>query len=357
MKLNLKTDAMRCFYCFLLLCFFLTGCRNIGDGFHGDDFVFRSIYHWKMVFQPSKEEKVLMERHRINRLYLRFFDVSVNPETGEAMPIATTVFRSKTDEAYEVVPVVFITLEGLKQMMASDLGIYAGKIVTRVCQMVRVNGVRNVREVQVDCDWTVSTEKGYFELLKAMRRLLKREEWRISATIRFWQLRREVPPVDRGVLMCYNTGEVLNSATNNSIVDLKDVQPYLKDLPSYALPLDVAYPTFGWTVWFRDSQFKALLRGMDWSDTTLYRQEKKNTYQVLKDHFIVGKCLQAGDILRCEVSDYAAVRAVKQAVEERLRERSESFTRERSAEVVLYHWDESNLKKYADYEIDSLYMR
>lgn len=310
-----------------------------------------------MVFQPSKEEKVLMERHRINRLYLRFFDVSVNPETGEAVPIATTVFRSKTDEAYEVVPVVFITLEGLKQMMASDLGIYAGKIVTRVCQMVRVNGVRNVREVQVDCDWTVSTEKGYFELLKAMRRLLKREEWRISATIRFWQLRREVPPVDRGVLMCYNTGEVLNSATNNSIVDLKDVQPYLKDLPSYALPLDVAYPTFGWTVWFRDSQFKALLRGMDWSDTTLYRQEKKNTYQVLKDHFIVGKCLQAGDILRCEVSDYAAVRAVKQAVEERLRERSESFTRERSAEVVLYHWDESNLKKYADYEIDSLYMR
>lgn len=91
-----------------------------------------------------------MERHRINRLYLRFFDVSVNQETGEAVPIATTVFRSKTDEAYEVVPVVFITLEGLKQMMASDLGIYAGKIVTRVCQMVRVNGVRNVREVQVD---------------------------------------------------------------------------------------------------------------------------------------------------------------------------------------------------------------
>ena len=96
---------------------------------------------------------------------------------------------------------------------------------------------------------------------------------------------------------------------------------------------------------------------MDWSDTTLYRQEKRNTYQVLKDHFIVGKCLQAGDILRCEVSDYAAVRAVKQAVEERLRERSESFTRERSAEVGLYHWDESNLKKYADYEIDSLYIR
>ena len=149
-----------------------------------------------MVFQPSKEEKVLMERHRINRLYLRFFDVSVNPETGEAVPIATTVFRSKTDEAYEVVPVVFITLEGLKQMMASDLGIYAGKIVTRVCQMVRVNGVRNVREVQVDCDWTVSTEKGYFELLKAMRALFSLGRYEECVTL--WE--NESPRMAKSVI-------------------------------------------------------------------------------------------------------------------------------------------------------------
>ena len=56
----------------------------------------------------------------------------------------------------------------------------------------------------------------------------------------------EAPPADYGVLMIYNTGDPRKFAERNPILDFRDVQPYLRHLDSYTLPLVAAYPVFLW---------------------------------------------------------------------------------------------------------------
>ena len=46
--------------------------------------------------------------------------------------------------------------------------------------------------------------------------------------------------------MIYNTGDPRKFAERNPILDFRDVQPYLRHLDSYTLPLAAAYPVFLW---------------------------------------------------------------------------------------------------------------
>ena len=69
---------------------------------------------------------------------------------------------------------------------------------------------------------------------------------KLSTTIRLHQLSMPAPPVDYGVLMVYNTGDPQNFAERNPILDIRDVQPYMRYLPDYPLPLAAAYPVYSW---------------------------------------------------------------------------------------------------------------
>ena len=77
------------------------------------------IYHWKTTFDPSPEEWAWIKKHDIRRLYIRLFDVIIDPWSTEtelsAVPSATTVFRQQP-LAQEVVPVAFITQEAMRTM-------------------------------------------------------------------------------------------------------------------------------------------------------------------------------------------------------------------------------------------------
>lgn len=307
------------------------------------------VYYWKTVYDLTAGDSCFMKRHEVERMYLRLFDVHVNFDAGRTEPVATLMFKQPVPADCEIVPTVYITIEALRYMIAKDeIKMYAEKIAERIRRMLGYNGILNVREVQFDCDWTQSTQYHYFNLLELLRDLLAKQGKMISATIRLWQLDCPVPPVDKGVLMCYNTGAVMNPDSHNSIIDLKDVSPYLSKLKEYRLPLDVAYPAFGWVVWFRNNQFKALIRSAHLTDSSLYQHLEGNKYKVLKNHYLDTKYLMTGDILRAESSDWKKIREVKQAVEPQLRYGVYS--------VVLYHLDYANLKRYESHEIDSIYM-
>ena len=60
------------------------------------------------------------------------------------------------------------------------------------------------------------------------------------------QLSMPAPPADYGVLMVYNTGDPKNFAPRNPILDIRDVQPYMRYLADYPLPLAAAYPVYRW---------------------------------------------------------------------------------------------------------------
>ena len=109
--------------------------------------------------------------------------------------------------------------------------------------------IKHVSEIQIDCDYTLKSRKNYYEFLKEVK-----QAWgqTLSTTIRLHQLSMEAPPVDYGVLMIYNTGDPRKWEERNPILDIRDVQPYLKRLDSYPLPLAAAYPVYQWVRMIRN---------------------------------------------------------------------------------------------------------
>ena len=232
------------------------------------------------------------------------------------IPIATTVFSQIPSEDMETIPVVYITLDAMRDMKGQEAE-YADKIVTRVLAMTKRHKIRNVYEIQLDCDWTGTTRESYFKLC----------------------------PVDRGVLMLYNTGGLKNTETVNSILDSRNVESYLKKTITYGIPLDYAYPTFAWGVWFSDGKFRAILHNTNFSDEEFYQWQSKNMYKVIKNHYLESHALNTGDIIRLENSDYEEVLKVKKRVESKLQGYS----------VILYHLDSANLSQYTYNEIKNIY--
>lgn len=332
---------------YALLAIIAAGC-----GKHHDGNTNNAIYHWKTTFDPTEYERRFIREHGIDKLYIRFFDVAedVDGSGPTAVPIATTVFRQRPGSGFSVVPVVFITTEAIRQMSGEGRdSIYAKKIVTRIDAICRANGIGNVSEVQLDCDWTGQTRDAFFALCSATRKRLSGKNISLSVTIRLHQLRQSPPPADRGVLMVYNTGSLANPQTANSIISTDDIWAYMKHLYSYPLPLDVAYPTFRWSVvQGRDRLF--LMRRTDFSDTALYGQTQANRFRVKTDHRTNGTLLCAGDRIRVETSDYNTVAKAKRMIEQRLPTGSPK-------NIILYHLNSTNLSKFSNDEIQSIYRR
>lgn len=317
-----------------------------------------SMYYWKTVFHLDSAEIAFIQKHDIKRIYLRMFDVSedtyatrINDKTypNASVRIATHDYYFLKDSLndMEFVPVVFITLEALKAMKGNE-GLLATNIVTRVRNMCEYNELPNVNELQLDCDWTTSTENSFFNLCDSVKYYISNLglPWRLSSTIRLHQLSRKTPPVDNGVLMVYNTGSYNDPDVKNSIMDIKDIEPYLKHLSRYALHLDIAYPTYSWQLLFRKRQFIGLLNGLNLADTTRFSKRGENFYRARQDIPFNDRLILEGDIVRQETSEYDDISIIKKRIEKIL------FNKRHSN--ILYHLDSKNLSKYTDNEIDHI---
>lgn len=348
-------------YIFIFIVLLMFGCRqntsaprvakdSLGEKLITPHREYNSIYHWKTVFNPTESELIFLREHNIKRLYLRFFDIALdNHWLGKqlsAIPIATTAFSQTPPLDMEIVPTVYITLEAIRSINGQEVD-YANRIVTRILAMATRHKIGNINEVQFDCDWTGTTKNSYFELCRIARDSLRKKGIELSSTIRLHQLQDDCPPVDRGVLMLYNTGALKSVQTKNSILNYSDVIPYLKNI-NYRMHLDFAYPAFAWSIWFRDGKFKAILRTTDFLDTDYYQQLTDGTYKVLKDHYLESHELLRDDIIRLESPRYDEVLKVKQLAEKTLRNNTEYS-------VVLYHLDSISLTKYAADEIENIY--
>jgi hypothetical protein len=286
-----------------------------------------AIYHWKGVFSPTAEEYAFMQDHEIGRLYIRFFDIAAEYDNVnqrmEAVPIATTRFDGGIPYGVEVIPVTYITLDGLRQMTDRE-SYYASIIVERMLAMASYNELGEIKEIQFDCDWTESTRHIFFALCECARLQLHDMDMTLSVTVRLHQLRQQAPTADRGVLMLYNTGAVRNPNTRNSILNINDVEPYLKRC-KYRLPLDYAYPSFGWSVLFKDGIFQRLI-----SDNDNYTPAD-------------------GETLRVERASAEDVVEVKRRVERAFGKPYQSN--------IIYHLDINQLNNYTDDEIAEIFAR
>lgn len=289
------------------------------------------IYYWKTTFSLNEAEKAFLKDHEVKRLYLRLFDVTpdnegvnINGFVYDVIPNATITFSQAVPEGLEIIPVVYITIDALRKMVGREAE-FAQLITERVMHIADFHELGVIKEVQLDCDWTQLTQESYFVLCEKTSEQLRKLGVQLSCTIRLWQLSLPAPPVDRGVLMLYNTGAVASMNTANSILDINDVKPYLKN-KTYALPLDYALPTYEWHVWFRNGQYQGLLH-----------------------QFNDSLELQPGDTIRHEQVTFDEIMEVKQSVMNQQETQSTS--------IILYHLDSANLSKYSNNEIDQMYSR
>ena len=320
---------------------------------------FGSVYYWKTVLSLSDYDRKFLKTHNVERVYLRMFDVTEDKYPANvderAVPnaslrVSDRMYDSLKDsiDAMEFVPVVYITLDALRAMRDNE-GVLASNIVTRVRNMCSYNSIPNVHELQLDCDWTAGTERSFFALCDSVRHYISRLElpWKLSSTIRLHQLSGQAPPVDWGVLMVYNTGSFDDPDTDNSIIDIADIEPYLKHLSAYPLHLDVAYPTYSWQLLFRKRQFIGLISGLDLADTTQFARKDAHRYIARRDIPYNNRMIRVGDVVREETSEFKNIYDVKSKIESHLKGRHHSN--------ILYHLDSANLSKYNNYEISRIF--
>ena len=213
----------------------VAGCREATDTEQQN-----AVYYWRTELKVDETEQKFLKDYHINKVYCRYFDVVMKTEP---MPNATIRFTDKrVDDGVELVPTVFIMEDCMHERHEG----LARKLVNRIIQINKTHDVKNVNEIQIDCDYTRRSRRLYYEFLEELVSAAREHGLRVSTTIRLHQLSMPAPPVDDGVLMLYNTGDPMNFAERNSILDMRDVKPYLHALADYPLPLAAAYPVFLW---------------------------------------------------------------------------------------------------------------
>lgn len=333
-----------------------------------------SFYYWKTTLKFDTADMILAEQLQNQHFYLRYFDVDWSAGYGSAVP--TGVLEIKHAEGWDkkqVTPTVYITNRTFTQTKSEDIPLLASKVSRKIIQINQdlVGGVfdysfydrlpekmeweerhdmidslkrkwgEKITEIQIDCDWTLSTKDKYFQFLKILQE--KTPDFNISCTLRLHQYRDRktmgIPPVKKVMLMCYNTGDPKKMSESNAILDANVVKQYLKG-KKYPLELDLALPQFNWGAWYRGGVFQGLLRDLSPGTPGMesyLQKEQDNQYRVTQDTVIRQDYLREGDLIRIDGSTPEQMQETLKVLKERLRGRISS--------VAFFDWEYHKIKE------------
>ncbi len=260
-------------YILLLIVVTIMGCKPAVNGVEDPK---PAVYYWRTTLTLDSVERQFLHDHNVGKMYVRYFDITLN-DKGQLRPNATIAFEDSIPTGIEVIPTIFI----VNNCIEHRIDTIAPLLVQRVLQMNETHDIASVKEIQIDCDWTAATQDAYFNFLQLIKQMLKEKGMKLSVTIRLHQLAMPAPPAHYGVLMMYNTGDLKNSKQRNPILDKRDVEPFLKYLANYQLPLCAAYPNFNWQLLYTGDKFRDILYSEDLNDTSLYSKVDKDKYLVI----------------------------------------------------------------------------
>lgn len=359
-KVWLKTGNLFrfAFTAFLLLFF---SCNNPTHNRQ----VTRGFYFWKSRLAISEKENNTLTGLNISKLYVKFFDVEWNADLQSIQPVArlevdSSALEQLLQRKVQIIPVVFITNESLLKTDSPACKVLAEKIIKLAGEMIRKQKLPPAGEFQLDCDWTVSTKQNYFTLINEVKQLLKTDQVAfagsalLSATIRLHQVKYSsksgIPDVDKGLLMCYNMGNLKNPVTKNSILDTEELKKYLSGSGNYPLPLDIALPLFSWNVYFRNNTYKGIVSTVSKEElTTKAGSWHNNLFTFSKDTVLKNIAFQKNDQLRLEESSNNELLRTANYISGKLSSRNSHFT------VLLFHLDELLLNKHPQHELETLF--
>lgn len=218
------------------------------------------------------------------------------------------------------------------------------------------NPVPTIPEIQIDCDWTRTTKETYFAFLEALRLQPFLKDKQLSVTIRLHQVKylagSGVPPADKGLLMCYNMGNLRKYGDHNSILNMDDIKAYTaRDrIGHYPLSLDLALPIFEWSVLFRRQTYAGLLRNLDAADlanSRIFRKDGTQLYTIIKDTLVKGYPLRAGEEIRHETCSPALLKKAARYLSNQ--------RQDYDPVIVLYHLDANTLQRYDLADLETIY--
>ena len=314
--------------------------------------VHRAFYYWKTDLQLSHQDSILLQKLKTDRLYLRCFDVAWDENLKRAVPLGKLTFSSNIPDFLDVVPVVYITSETLDQIAPKDIPVLAKDLFHLMSTTLALKRI-HWKELQLDCDWTEKNRLVFFKLTEELR-ILTGTDKLLSCTIRLHQIkypdRTGIPPVDRGMLMYYNMGDLKEKGMRNSIYDPDVAARYVTFVEEYPLPLDVALPIFSWGVHKKNTNEFALVNNLTLQDVRasgLFREQATGLFLPQQGCFFRGSYFNEGDQLRVEEIDpELCKRAAKQV---------SPFLKSSTFHVAFYHLDSVNTVRYGAQSFEDIY--
>lgn len=336
LKQNLKnfTNMKKRLY-ILLIFFIITSCAKNKNN-HDIGF-----YFWRSQLQLNAEEQQLLSESKSPFLYTRFFDIV---KQNDAF-IATAVLKINPDfkSDKKIVPVIFITNETWLNITEPQIEFLANKIANQLLETEKQNPIKLANEIQIDSDWTVSTKDDYFRFLSALKKASGKE---ITCTLRLHQVKDKkltgIPPVDKLYLMCYATSSPLENTDVNSILDVKLLKSYLKNIDDYPKKLDIALPIYSWGIVSNHLGKKKLINAVsvvDLKNNANFKKLNDTTYEVLKDDFYFGVYLSKGFTIKVEEINPLSLKESLDFIEAKLNY---------PYQIIYYHLDSRFTKNYPD---------
>ncbi|MCT7594518.1 hypothetical protein [Aliarcobacter butzleri] len=276
-----------------------------------------SFYSWENSFE---------EQNINEKLYIKVLDVNFSTKLEL---LKTNIKETPKD----FIPVIYITNETMKNVDYSLLS----KAILETLKNYKFD------EIQIDCDWSLSTRSNYFNLLEDLKEKLNEK---ISATIRLHQIKyytkTGIPPVDYGVLMYYNMSSIGDFNTKNSILDNEIAKKYHYNFDVYPLKLKLALPLYSQAIQFREEKAISLFEGVEEKDfNNDFEKLENNRYKVLNSHYFKGRYIYKDDIFRLENSNEQDIKiALKDFLD---------LSKNRYDEVIFY-----TLKYKNKYDLNNL---
>ncbi len=314
----------------------------------------RAIYFWKGEFQLSTSEVSYLKSLNIKKLYLRFFDVDWNNNIKAAVPVGDVEINSPAVNDIEIIPTIFITNRTLINIPDSSISQLSKNIFNKISTKSAFFKNLKLKEIQLDCDWNLSTKNKYFSLITDLEKITKNDSIIISATIRLHQVKyfkkTGVPPVKKGMLMFYNMSNVSDYRTRNSIFDEEVAKRYLVNFYKYPLNLDVVLPAFSWGVHFRRDKIKGLINDLTQKqllETGEFKQLDKTHFLCEKNFTDFGRSFIKNDVIRLEeITPETTLTAARMISE---------YLKNKNITVAIYHLNEGLIKNYETKDIQNIF--
>ena len=280
-----------------------------------------------------------IESNRVKAIHIRYFDLDFPPEGKVPIPLIPVIFNEKPVNL-GVIPVIFIKKRLFDRISIDSIPNLANKVFGLISEINR-SIQQNPPGVQFDCDWSEKTKNKYFLFLRAYRALAKSG---ISCTIRLHQVKYAgimgIPPVDYGVLMFYNMGEI-DAGSGNSVYEKSIAEKYSPSIKTYPLTLDLALPIFTWSLQLRDGRVIQLLNKMSFAhfeNDSNFNRVTATRYSVRNSCFLGGYYFRVGDSVKIEHVSEEDLMDISGQVNQ--------YTNQKIRNLIFYDLDQRNLSLY-----------